>query len=118
MVYVRKESQATRLGSLCIIRQVSQHPTLGAVFFFFFFCGETNPVRRGPALIFREQGHFIEKLDLDGEPKNAPSFDVLLLKMTDELVRKEDPNIQRQVDNARVRRVIYCLGVYFLSIHR
>jgi hypothetical protein len=75
-------------------------------------------------LHFSSKGHFIEKLNLDGDPKDNPAFDVLLLKMTDELVRLDDEAVKRQVENARVRfmgilslLIWHCFDLSILMLH-
>ena len=70
----------------------------------------------GSCCVFRSEGHFIEKLNLNGDPKTAPAFDVLLLKMTDELVRMDDAAVKRQVENARVRCIFLNLRQQFTPV--
>jgi len=50
----------------------------------------------------RGNGHTLDKLDLEGSPESQGKFDVLLLKMTDELVRTSDPAVEKIVNNAKV----------------
>jgi hypothetical protein len=45
----------------------------------------------------------LEKLNLEGTPESNGKFDLIILKMTDELVRTDDPKVLAIVNNAKVR---------------